>query len=342
MKVWNTMDYLERKWMQELGILVFSFMLFTLNDWILIASLKSFFLGIIYFLLLYTHAQLNRYLLLPILFKKKYNWFWYVFLTLVALVVFTFLLYHLTKDVLYTSCYFFKDSSKLTFQYQFGVLLGSCICILGTTQFLEYYRGQKYAANKEILSNKNQIDLLNKQLNPHFLFNTLNTIYGLSIKFPEKTPGVIMKVSELLRYQLENSNRDLVSLQDEVSFIQSYIELERERVGYRCKIEFEFYDDALKQYYLAPMIVFTFVENAFKHGTSNIDACFIHINLRVNNGELSLKIKNSVPVKKEPFPSTKVGLENAKTRLKMIYPEKYNLNIIASERVFYTDLKISL
>jgi len=336
------MNVLDRKWMQELGILVFSFILFTLNDWILIATWKSFFLGIIYFMLLYAHAQFNRYLLLPILFKKRQNWLLYICLTLLVIFSFTFLLCDLTQFVLYKNCFFLKDSSKLTYQYQFGVLLGSCICILGTTQFLAYYRRQKDEANQEIISNKNQIDLLNKQLNPHFLFNTLNTIYGLSIKYPDKTPEVIMKVSDLLRYQVENSKKDLVSLKDEISFIQNYIALEEERVGYRCQINFDYNTDAIDEYYIAPMIVFTFIENAFKHGTSHIDNCYIRIQLSVVKGKLSLQIDNAMPIRKEPISSTKVGLENTRTRLKMIYPASHTLEIGERNGRFYTDLKIIL
>lgn len=334
-------SFLERKWIQELGILVFSFVLFTLNDWILITSWRSFFLGIIYFVLLYSHAQLNRYLLLPILIKK-HNALVYISLTLCLLVVSAFLLSHLTRTFLYKNCFLYHNNDKLTYQFQFGVLLGSCICILGIARFLEYYRRQKEVANKEILSKKNEIDLLNKQLNPHFLFNTLNTIYGLSIKFPEKTPDVIMKVAELLRYQIENSNKDLVSLNDEISFIRSYIELEEERVGYRCQIEFNDQVDEPEKFYIAPMIVFTFVENAFKHGASNIESCFVRINLSLNNGTLSLRIQNSVPVKNNGLPSTKVGLENTKARLKMIYPEKHRLEIGPLKGRFDTFLEITL
>jgi LytS/YehU family sensor histidine kinase len=99
---------------------------------------------------------------------------------------------------------------------------------------VEYHRNQKKEANREIAFNKSQIDLLNKQLNPHFLFNTLNTIYGLSIAFPDRTPEVIMKVSELLRYQVENGRKELVSLKDEIDFIQSYIELEKEVLYCLC------------------------------------------------------------------------------------------------------------
>jgi len=223
-----------------------------------------------------------------------------------------------------------------------GVFLGSSICILGTTYFLEYYRKQKELANKEIISNKNQIDLLNKQLNPHFLFNTLNTIYGLSIAYPDKTPEAIMKVSELLRYQVENSNKDLVSLTDEITFIQSYIELEKERIGYRCELNFTTEVDYAQKYYIAPMLIFTFVENAFKHGTSNIEHCVITIILKVHQGILTLDIVNPLPNKTTKQHSTKVGLENTLARLRMIYPERFKLRVYPNGNQFITSLSIEL
>lgn len=334
-------DFLERKWIHELGILVFSFILFTLNDWILIASWKSLFLGLIYFMLLYSHAQLNRFFILPLLVKKD-NLYLYLIFTLCLLVVAAFLLSHLNQRVLYDSCFLNANHSKMTFQYQFGVLLGSSICILGTTYFLEYYRKQKELANREIISNKNQIDLLNKQLNPHFLFNTLNTIYGLSIAYPDKTPEAIMKVSDLLRYQVENSNKEVVSLTDEIRFIQSYIELEKERVGYRCQLHFTHTIDHPTKYEIAPLIIFTFVENAFKHGTSNIDHCFVYIHLIAKQGVLQLDIVNSLPVKASNSTSTKVGLENTKVRLQMIYPERHSLQVYPKDNQFITQLSIQL
>lgn len=338
----NTMrDLLERKWTQELGVLVFSFILFTLNDWILIASWRSLFLGLVYFMLLYAHAQLNRFYLLPLLVKRD-RIYLYIFLTLCLLSVTAFLLSHLTQSFLYKSCFLHSTNSKLTFQYQLGVLLGSSVCILGTTHFLAYYRKQKEVAHREIITKKNEIDLLNKQLNPHFLFNTLNTIYGLSIAFPDKTPDAIMKVSELLRYQVENSQKEVVALRDEISFIQSYIELEKERVGYRCDLRFTSTIDHPTNYTIAPLIIFTFVENAFKHGTSNIEHCFIHLHLQVTQGVLQLDIVNPLPLKATPPTSTRVGLENTTARLQMIYPNRHTLRVYPEGNQFITHLSINL
>ena len=330
-----------RKWVLELGIVVFSAILFILNDWILIATWRSFFLGIGYYIVLYAHAQINRFFILPFITKKQ-NPLLYFLLTILLLLCFALILSQLADLYFYKTCFLNNNPVKTTFHYQLGVLLGSYICITGTTMFVEYYQQQKDQADKEIMSNKTTIDLLNRQLNPHFLFNTLNTIYGLSIEFPERTPDTVLKVSELLRYQVENSNKYWVQLKNEIEFIESYIAIEKERIGYRCTIEFTKFIDDVDKYQIAPMIIFTFVENAFKHGTDNINGNFILIELKIENGILELMIKNSLSKTKNKIVSTKVGLKNTQARLQMIYPERHHLSTIEKENQFETNLKITL
>lgn len=333
-------QFIESNFLQEIILLVFAFVLFTLNDWILIASWKSLFLGIIYFIILYGHAQINRFFLLPILIEK-HKLLQYLLVTFVSLTVFAFILNNLTVNQLYKNCFLHNNPIKMTFQYQMGVLLGSLVCILGTTRLVEYYRYQKIKASKELLFNKNQMAFLNMQLNPHFLFNTLNTIYGISFKYPEKTPELILKVSDLLRYQVENTKKEMVTIDKEVNFISSYIELEKERMGHRCKIDFTSNIEHPKDFQIAPMLLFTYVENAFKHGTCSIDDCFVKIDLSISDGFLLLNITNSVPEKKSET-STKVGLENTKMRLELLYKNNYDLKISNNEKIFTVALKIKL
>lgn len=332
--------FFESNFWQEIFLLIFSFILFTLNDWILISSWRSFLLGIVYFMLLYSHAQLNRFFLLPILIEK-HKLLQYLLITVLLMLVFGVALNYLTGKSLYKSCFLHSNPIKMTYQYQLGVLLGSLICIIGTTRLIEYYRSQKIRANKELLFNKNQMAFLNMQLNPHFLFNTLNTIYGISYKYPEKTPELILKVSELMRYQLENTKKETITIEKEVDFISSYIELEKERIGHRCKIDFVCNIDNPKDFQIAPMLLFTYVENAFKHGTCSIDDCFVTIELSVSNSFLLFNIANSVPDTKSET-STKVGFENTKTRLEMLYKNNYDLQIKDEKNIFTVALKIKL
>jgi len=333
--------FFESRWMIELALLVFSFVLFALNDWILISSWRGFFLGILYFMVLYSHAQINRFLLLPILSKMHKVWF-YIFFSLILILIYTFILYHLSNSSLYQHCFLHSNPIKTTAKYQFGVIIGSTICILGSTQFYEYYRNQRLMAKKEITSNKSQIDFLTKQLNPHFLFNTLNTIYGVSLKYPEKTPELILKVSDLLRYQVENTRKDMISIQSEVDFILSYIELQKERLGYRSKIDFNYEIDREGAYNIHPMLLFNFIENAFKHGTCNIEDCFVKISLFVNDGVLKLITSNSVPLKRAKITSTHIGIENTQSRLEMLYANNHSLELKTENNQYNVVLKIRL
>ncbi len=120
---------LENKIIQEIVLLVFSFILFTLNDWILILSWKGFLMGVFYFLILYAHAQLNRFFLLPLLLKKNKPLL-YVLASVATLLVFSLILKELTDNVIYKNCFLYKNLVQKTFHYQFGVLLGSLICTI--------------------------------------------------------------------------------------------------------------------------------------------------------------------------------------------------------------------
>ncbi|PUV26541.1 sensor histidine kinase [Sphingobacterium athyrii] len=332
---------LENKIIQEIALLIFSFILFTLNDWILILSWKGFLMGVIYFLILYIHAQVNRFFLLPLLLKKN-KAVLYALFSIAMLLVFALILKEITENVIYKNCFLYKNLAQKTFHYQVGVLLGSLICILGSIQFIEFYRFQRLKTRRELLSNQTQLSNLKKQLNPHFLFNTLNTIYGISLKFPERTSELIIKVSQLLRYQMESSDKEFVSMDDEIDFISSYIELERERLGYRTKIDFDYQREEGVNYQIAPMLLITFVENAFKHGTCSIEDCYVAISIRIEKGNLYLHVRNSVPVKKRNVFSAKIGLENTVARLKLLYPNRYQLNTNASKEEFEVSLVINL
>lgn len=333
-------NLLENKWLQEITILIFSFLLFTVNDWIFITSWRSFFTGSVYFFILYSHAQINRFFLLPVLLKEHKPYL-YLLLTAVLLLVFSILLYEVSTELLYKNCFLYKSSYQKTYHFQLGTLAGTLLCILGSIQILEHYREQKKRTSKELLHNQAQLNILRAQLNPHFLFNTFNTLYGVSLQFPERSSELIMQVSQLMRYQVENNDKQLINIEDELSFISSYVELERERVGYRCQIDYSYdFDNSREK--IAPMLLITFIENAFKHGTCSIENCFVSISINVQRGQLTMQIKNSIPAKKSKVTSTKIGLRNTIESLKIIYPDKHHLDCSANGHEYIVNLKIDL
>ena len=331
---------LEKKWWQELFILVFSFVLFTLNDWILIKSWRGVWSGCAYFLLLYSHAQLNRFFLLPILLKK-HRPLLYIVSSLALLSVFSLFLYEVATLWIYKNCFLYKTSEQKSYIFQAATLVATLICILSVTLILKFYRDSKKLDNEKLLYNRAQLNSLKEQLNPHFLFNTFNTLYGISLQYPERTPELIMHVSQLMRYQLESHETQCVPLEDEINFVSSYVELEKERLGYRCNITLNTSIDLDNTYKIPPMLLICFIENAFKHGTCTAENCFVDIDINVNNDRLEFMVKNSIPTKKKNIVSTKIGLKNTKERLKLLYGNDHELTI--EENGTYTaTLKVKL
>lgn len=335
-------NILENKWYQELAILLFAFTLFSVkNDWIMYCSLQDILPAILYFFILYFHAQCNRFFLLPILFRQ-HRAILYLILTVLLAFLFSVFLFEVIAPWISQYSSLYKFSHQRSYSYQFASVIGTSICVLGPTTLLKFYSENKRQTNEALLYNQMQLNSLRSQLNPHFLFNTFNTLYGISLEYPERTPDLIMKVSQLMRYQLENNSKECVTIEEELEFINSYIQLEKERVGYRCEIAYNSKIDNENAYKISPMLLIAFVENAFKHGSCTIENCYVHINIKVKNGNLHLNITNSIPDKKNNVVSTKIGLKNTRERLELIYGKDYTLDIRETEKTFLVDLTIKL
>lgn len=339
---WKVDNVLDNKWWHEVAILLFSFSLFSLkNDWILFNSAIAVWSGIGYYLMLYLHAQTNRFFLLPIL-VKQHKGFLYLVLTLFLALLFSVVVYEISSVWITKASSLYQFSHQKSYQYQLATVIGTLICILGPVMFLKFYREEKRKREEALLVNQMQLNSLKSQLNPHFLFNTFNTLYGISLEFPERTPDLIMKVSQLMRYQLESNAKQCVSLEEELSFINSYIQLEKERVGYRCEITYDSQIDNENAYKISPMLLIAFVENAFKHGTCAIENCYVHIAIAVEKGKLRLHIANSIPEKKINVVSTHIGIKNTTERLKIIYGNDYKLDIKNTDKEYTVDLVLPL
>lgn len=335
-----TRRIVENKWWQEVFILLMSFVLFTLNDWILIHNWRSLLTGLVYFLLLYAHAQINRAFLLPILLKKHQT-ILYLLATTALLVVFTFIVYHSVTLWIYKNCFLYKSIAQKSYTFQAGTLIVTLICIISISLIFNFYRNSKRLDKAQLLNKNAQLNSLKEQLNPHFLFNTFNTLYGISLKYPERVPELIMHVSQLMRYQLESNDTPAVILDQEVEFIKSYVELLKERVGYRCNINLKSDIDKQDFYKIAPMLLIVFVENAFKHGTASTEKCFVDISIEAKNGQLRFSIKNSIPKYKRKITSTKIGLKNTLKRLALIYNDNHHIDII-EDNFYVVKLNINL
>lgn len=193
---------------------------------------------------------------------------------------------------------------------------------------------------------ENELRHLRAQLNPHFLFNTLNNLYGLSVAESEKLPGLMLRLSDLLRYSLYDTNKHYVPLQKEIDYICNYVELENIRLSNDLDINLQV-EGVTAEKYIAPLLMIVFIENAFKHCSAAKDKnAFIQILLSVKDGELRLIVKNSIDTAYQPTPAIKrtggLGLENVRQRLNMIYPGQHCLKINRNTDCFETNLQIEL
>jgi len=226
----------------------------------------------------------------------------------------------------------------------FRVVLSKTITYLTPTFLLlliGFYQDQKKYLELNEQKKTAELSALKNQLNPHFLFNTLNNLYALSLKKSDKAPEVISKLSDILDYMLYRCNDKYVPLHKEIELIENYIELEKVRYGNRANISFKF--DVKEEVKIAPLILLSFVENAFKHGVSQeINEATIDIDLKASSDQISFLITNSIPRVSEESraESNSIGLKNVRKQLELIYNDSYELKTNRTQDTYHVQLKV--
>lgn len=211
-----------------------------------------------------------------------------------------------------------------------------------TNDWLSHQREMKELQSQTL---KSELKFLKSQINPHFLFNTLNSLYALTLKKSDLAPEIVLKLSEMMRYMLYECNEREVSLSKEVNYLKNYLELEKIRQGKKMNIKFHLNGEITNQM-VAPLIFIPFIENSFKHGISNqISDGFVDIKLDVKNTDVQMTISNSKAASM-PAPSGKksggIGLKNVRRRLNLLYPEKYDLDIKEDPNTYTVNIHINL
>ncbi|MEM7103702.1 MAG: sensor histidine kinase [Bacteroidota bacterium] len=206
-------------------------------------------------------------------------------------------------------------------------------------------RGRIASDKKEATLRKekqaSELQFLKAQANPHFLFNTLNNLYGLARKKDDNTAPSIMKLSNIMRYILNEGSQDQISIESEVKVIEDFIELEKLRYDDQLHVKFEKKIDNWQQP-IAPLILLPFIENAFKHGASeNRFETVIDVLLALKDDRLNFRVVNSVD-SDHPNAIERTGLKNIKRQLDLIYNNRYKLNIFPEKGVFIVELSINL
>jgi len=192
---------------------------------------------------------------------------------------------------------------------------------------------------------QSELRFLKSQINPHFLFNTLNNLYALTLKKSDKAPEIVIKLSEMMRYMLYECNEKQVPLQKEVHYLKNYLDLEKLRQSNDIDINF-LVEGQITDQQIAPLLFIPFLENSFKHGlNTQLQAGFVNIHLKVADKYVDFSIENSkgqtIP-RQENRPSGGIGLVNVRRRLNLLYPERYQLQIHNNPNTFAVHLTIDL
>ncbi len=212
----------------------------------------------------------------------------------------------------------------------------------GFKLFMDWYRQRR--ETEVLIQEKTSAELkfLRSQTNPHFLFNTLNSIYGLALEKSEKTPSLILKLSDILSYTLYESNTNEVPLTKELKLIENIIALEKERYEKRVEIEYVVKGD-IESVKIPPLILVPFIENAFKHGLKNeVKKGWIKVTINVSKEELFFTAQNSISKQEEENNNGGLGLQNICRRLDLLYGKRKNLEINKTEDAFIVNLIIKL
>lgn len=228
-----------------------------------------------------------------------------------------------------------------------GKVFSSGIIVLALSGFFRMAKEWAFVdqQRKELEKSKlnAELSLLKSQVNPHFLFNSLNSIYSLAHKRSDFTEKAIVKLSHLMRYMIYDVTEEFVSLGKEIDYLQNYVELQKLRMSDKMSVKFEV-DEYLKdsKIQIAPMLLIVLVENAFKHGVSYAKPSEIKIELNATEQEINFLVSNEIAPQSEDSDHKGKGLENLTKRLQLIYPKKHQLTVDKENNVYSAKLKIQV
>lgn len=218
----------------------------------------------------------------------------------------------------------------------FFLIIGTMIRI-----FEEWNRNEKKRKEIEAQKNTTELKFLKNQLSPHFLFNSLNSIYSLTTKKSNDAPEAVITLSELMRYMLYQTNNDFVLLKSELNYIQNYIKLQRLRIVNNEKVTLNIHGNISSQK-IRPLLLISFIENAFKYGTDFKGDTLIDIDIYVNQNRFKFICVNLIGSSNKDDTNSGIGLKNTKGRLELLYPDKHKLFVTEKENTFKLDLTLIL
>ncbi len=284
-------------------------------------------------------AMVINYYLLPEFYYKKRTW---QFCLLVVLLIIVVILVdeHILEQIYY------PDTRGTYFPGIPYTLLETLPIIIIAVAFKlawDYNKKEREFENLKALIKESQLQVLKNQINPHFLFNNLNNLYAHAIANSPQTPGIILELSSVLRYNLYECKEDYVPLSKEIKHLKNYTALHQLQMGHRGNVRFSL-DLAAENFVISPLILVVFVENAFKHSfVSLLNDIDILIDISVReNGVLTMHCKNNFSSEHLWKEDSGIGLENVKQRLLLLYPQRHELAISVVNNVYQVKLSINL
>ncbi len=280
--------------------------------------------------------------------KDKHLIFFLSFLTTMFVL---FIIYTLSRiyylEIQFPESYatFFKNNNDSSFIARISnlqVFISKSVFFLYPSFILiafGFYKEQQRLSKLNQEKKASELKALKNQLNPHFLFNTLNNLYTLSLKKSDKAPEVISKLSDILDYMLYRCEETFVSIHKEIELVQNYLALEKIRYSDRVDISFTHtLDNEAK---IAPLLLLTFIENAFKHGVvQELNKAKINIDITVKDKQIKIVVMNTKPngLVEDATVKSKIGLSNVKQQLALIYQSDFNLKIDNSKDAYTIEL----
>jgi len=235
-------------------------------------------------------------------------------------------------------------SRNLPFGRFFFTLLGLLVPFVISVVlriYVEWKRNEDLRKIVETEKVHSELQFLKTQLNPHFLFNSLNAIYSLSVKKSPDTSEAIINLSELMRYMLYEADKDFVPLRKELEYIQNYVQLQRLRLSDSTDVTLNISGE-YKEKAIPPLLFISFIENAFKYGTDYEGKTSVKINLLIENESIHLNVLNKIGAFKKKSKSSGVGLENIRNRLQLLYPHSHQLIVKNDGHTYKVDLTLKL
>lgn len=290
-------------------------------------------------------VYLNTIVLFPVFIQKKrfVSYFLFAVFLCIVLSFLNSLIFNEIIDILFPNYYFISLYSIIDLLKFHAIYIVVTLLLKFTSEWFSQ-EDAKFKLSK-IEKEKVEIELkaLRAQVNPHFLFNSLNVLYSLALKNANETPDTIIKLSDILRYVIYDSNKETVSIKSEVELINNYLSLQNYRIDKSSNISFT--PDIQSNIDIAPMLFLPLVENSFKHGVKgDVSNTFVKINLKTTDKIVHFEIENNKGSSENPdqIKDGGIGLTNIKKRLSLLYPEKHELFINENEQKFMVSLKIKL